>query len=57
MVFHGPHRLFLPRAAFSVIHMDVNREVTHSFMPPSHKVHIRVSSIALTPSGARCRGA
>lgn len=38
----GPRRLFLPRVAFSIIHTDVNREVTHSFMPPSHKVRMRV---------------
>lgn len=57
MVLGGPHRLFLLRATFSIIHTDVNREVTHSFMPLLHKVRIRVSSIALVPSGARCRGA
>lgn len=56
MVLGGPHRLFLPHATFSIIHTDVNREVTHSFMPLLHKVRIRVSSIALVPSGARCRG-
>lgn len=34
----GPYRLFLPCAVFTIIHTAVNREVTHSFMPPLHKV-------------------